>query len=108
MSKDSSRKIALKLVYYLVVAKSSGQDYKYFKPKIVIIIYIYTREITPESLKTWWVKVSRKNKIKNKEEEGGEIPIRGYTLGNPPSPPLEKEDRSLLRYECLIQYQFWE
>ncbi len=88
MSKDSSRKIALKLVYYLVVAKSSGQDYKYFKPKIVIIIYIYTREITPESLKTWWVKVSRKNKIKNKEEEGGEIPIRGVRIRKPIFPTI--------------------
>ena len=49
MSKDPSRKIAMKLVYYLVVAKSSRQDYRYFKPKIVIK-YIYTREITPKSL----------------------------------------------------------
>ena len=48
MSKDPSREIAKKLVYYLVVAKSSGRDYKYFKPKIIIIIY--TREIAPESI----------------------------------------------------------
>ena len=38
-----------KLVYYLMVAKSSGRDYKHFKPKIVIII-IYTRELAPESI----------------------------------------------------------
>ena len=49
MSKDPSREIATKLVYYLVVAKSSGRDYKYFKPKIVNNI-IYTREIAPESV----------------------------------------------------------
>ena len=48
MSKDPSRKIATKLVYYLVVTKSSGRDYKDFKPKIVIINY--TRELAPESL----------------------------------------------------------
>ena len=48
MSKDLSREIATKLVYYLMVAKSSGRDYIYFKPKIVNIIY--TREIAPESL----------------------------------------------------------
>ena len=48
MSKDPSREIATKLVYYLVVAKSSGRDYKHFKPKIVIIIY--TRELAPESI----------------------------------------------------------
>ena len=48
MSKDPSREIAMRIVYYLVVAKSSGRDYKYFKPKIVIINY--TREIAPESL----------------------------------------------------------
>ncbi len=48
MSKDPSREIATKLVYYLVVAKSSGRDYKYFKPKIIIINY--TRELAPESL----------------------------------------------------------
>ncbi len=47
MSKDPSREIVTKLVYYLVVAKSSGWDYKYFKPKIVIIIY--TRELASES-----------------------------------------------------------
>jgi len=49
MSKDPSREIVTKLVYYLVIAKSSGRDYKYFKPKIVIIIY--TKEIAPESLR---------------------------------------------------------
>jgi len=49
MSKDPSREIATKLVYYLMVAKSSGRDYKHFKLKIVIII-IYTREIVPKSL----------------------------------------------------------
>ena len=49
MSKDPSREIVTKLVYYLVIAKSLGWDYKYFKPKIVNII-IYTREIAPESL----------------------------------------------------------
>ena len=48
MSKDLSRKIAIKLVYYLMIAKSSRWDYKYFKPKIVIINY--TRELAPESL----------------------------------------------------------
>ena len=48
MSKDPSREIATKLVYYLVVAKSLGRDYKYFKPKIIIINY--TRELAPESL----------------------------------------------------------
>ena len=48
MSKDPSREIMTKLVYYLVVAKSSGRDYKYFKPKIIIIIY--TREIAPKSI----------------------------------------------------------
>ena len=48
MSKDPRREIATKLVYYLVVAKSSGQDYKYFKPKIVIINY--TRELASESI----------------------------------------------------------
>ncbi len=59
-----------KLVYYLIVAKSSGQDYKYFKPKIVVIIaYLHERDST-RVFKTWWVKVSRKNKIKNREEEG--------------------------------------
>ncbi len=45
MSKDPSRKIATKLVYYLVVAKSSGRDYKYFKPKIVIL-YLHERVST--------------------------------------------------------------
>ena len=50
MSKDPSREIVTKLAYYLVVAKSSGRDYKYFKPKIIIII-IYTREIASESLR---------------------------------------------------------
>ena len=46
MSKDPNREIAIKLVYYLVVAKSSGRDYKYFKPKIVIIIYLHERVST--------------------------------------------------------------
>ncbi len=50
MSKDLSREIATKLVYYLVIAKSSGRDYKHFKPKIVKIIIIYMREIASESL----------------------------------------------------------
>ena len=49
MSKDPNREIVTKLVYYLVVAKSSERDYKYFRPKIAIII-IYTREIASESL----------------------------------------------------------
>ena len=44
MSKDLSREIAIKLVYYLVVAKSSERDYKYFKPKIVIIVYLHERD----------------------------------------------------------------
>ncbi len=45
MSKDPSREIAIELIYYLVVAKSSGQNYKHFKPKIVIIIVvIFTQE----------------------------------------------------------------
>ena len=48
MSKDPNREIAIKLVYYLVVAKSSRRNYKYFKPKIVTIIY--TRELALESL----------------------------------------------------------
>ena len=39
MSKDPSREIAMELVYYLVVVKSSGRDYKYFKPKIVLYIF---------------------------------------------------------------------
>ena len=39
MSKDPSREIVTKLVYYLVVVKSSGQDYKYFKSKIVILYF---------------------------------------------------------------------
>ena len=47
MSKDPSRKIAMKLVYYLVIAKSSGWDYKYFKPKIIsIIVYLHERDST--------------------------------------------------------------
>ena len=46
MSKDPSREIATKLAYYLVVAKSSGRDYKYFKLKIVIIIYLHERVST--------------------------------------------------------------
>ena len=50
MSKDPSRKIATKLIYYIVVVESSRWDYKYFKPKIVNII-IYMREIAPESLR---------------------------------------------------------
>ncbi len=51
MSKDPSKEIAIELVYYLVIAKSSGQNYKHFKSKIIIIIIIfYTREIAPESL----------------------------------------------------------
>ena len=62
MSKDPSREIATKLVYYLVVAKSSGRDYKYFKPKIVITIYLYERDST-RVLRTWWVKVPRKLKL---------------------------------------------
>ena len=72
MSKDPSREIATKLVYYLVVAKSLGWDYKYFKPKIVNII-LYERDST-RVFKTWWVKVLRKIKIKKREEEGGEKP----------------------------------
>jgi len=47
MSKDLSREIAMELVYYLMVIKSLGQDYKYFKPMIVIMYY--TRKIAPES-----------------------------------------------------------
>jgi len=50
MSKDPSRKIVTKLVYYLVIAKSSERDYKYFKLKSVMK-YNYTREIAPESLR---------------------------------------------------------
>ena len=46
MNKDPSREIAMKLVYYLVVVKSSEQDYKHFKPKIVIIIYLHERDST--------------------------------------------------------------
>ena len=63
MSKDPSREIATKLVYYLVVAKSSGRDYKYFKPMIVIIIMYYTREIAPLYLVYGEVKVLKKCKI---------------------------------------------
>ena len=61
MSKDPSREIATKLVYYLVVAKSSGWDYKYFKPKIANIIYLHER-VSTRVLRTWWVKVPRKIK----------------------------------------------
>src|SRR6266498_3916224 len=70
ISKDQSRKIAIKLIYYLMVAKSSGRDYKYFKSKIVIIIYLHER-VSTRVLRTWWVKVPRKNKrskIKRKKE----------------------------------------
>ncbi len=49
MSKNLSREIVIELVYYLVVAKSLGQDYKYFKPKIILFI-IYTRKIASESI----------------------------------------------------------
>ena len=69
MSKDSSREIATKLVYYLVVAKSSRRDYKYFKLKIVT--YLHEKDST-QVLRTWWVKVPRKNKtskIERKKEE---------------------------------------
>ena len=79
MSKDPSREIATKLVYYLVVAKSSGRDYKYFKPKIVVIIYLHER-VSIRVLRVWWVKVLKKNKIKNSEEEGEIIPERGNVL----------------------------
>ena len=48
MSKDPNREIVTELVYYLVVAKSSGQDYKHFKLKITI--FFYTREITSKSI----------------------------------------------------------
>ena len=50
MSKNPSREIAMKLVYYLMIAKSLGWDYKYFKPKIVMS-YNYTREIASEFLR---------------------------------------------------------
>ena len=69
MSKDPSREIVTKLVYYLVVAKSSGRDYKYFKPKIVIIIY--TKELASESLGSggWKSQEILKLKIVRKKEE---------------------------------------
>ena len=68
MSKDPNREIAMKLVYYLVVAKSSGRDYKYFKPTIFIMYY--TREIAPLWIAYGEVKVLKKVKSKNSEEEG--------------------------------------
>ena len=61
MSKDPSREIAMKLVYYLVVAKSLGQDYKYFKPKIVIIIMYYMRELASSWIACGEVKVLKKD-----------------------------------------------
>ena len=59
----------MKLVYYLVIAKSLGRDYKYFKPKIIIII-IYTREIAPESLRPneWKFQERIKSNIERKKE----------------------------------------
>ena len=60
MSKDPSREIVTKLVYYLVVAKSSGWDYKNFKPTIVIY---YTREIAFLCIVYGEVKVLKKIKI---------------------------------------------
>src|SRR6266542_6742733 len=45
MSKDPSREIATKLIYYLMVAKSSERDCKYFKLKLVII-YLYEKVST--------------------------------------------------------------
>ncbi len=82
MSKDPNREIAIKLVYYLVVAKSSRRNYKYFKPKIVIIIYLHER-VSIQVLRTWWVKVLRKIKnLENREEEGEKPQKEGYILGN--------------------------
>ena len=49
MSKNLSKEIAMKLIYYLVVTKSSEWDYKYFKPKIVFFYY-YMREIASKSI----------------------------------------------------------
>src|SRR6266542_1841375 len=70
MSKDPSRKIAMKLVYYLVVAKSSEWDYKHFK--LMIIIMYYKRELTTLCIAYSEVKVLRKVKnSKNSEERGG-------------------------------------
>ncbi len=67
MSKDPSREIAMKLVYYLVVAKSSRRDSKYFKPKIVFY-YLHER-VSIRVLRTWWVKVPKKLKIRKIERK---------------------------------------
>jgi len=96
MSKDPSKEIAIKLVYYLVVAKSSGWDYKHFKLKLVISIIFYTREIAPLWIAYGEVKVLKKVKIQKKivrKEERS--PVRGYELGKPSSPPLKKEDKGM-------------
>src|SRR6266542_250619 len=99
MSKVPNREIVTKLVYYLVVAKSSGRDYKYFKPRIVI--YLHER-VSTRVLRTWWVKVPRKIKIlKNREEEGGETPVRGVCIRKPIFPAIrggghDRSERSII------------
>ena len=91
MSKDPSREIAMKLVYYLVIVKSSGQNYKYFKLKIIIIIiYLHERD-SIRVFKTWCVKVPRKKIIKNREEEGGETPVRRVCIRKPIFPAIRGE-----------------
>ena len=42
---------------------------------------------------------------KNREEERGKTPERGYEVENSSSSPLKKENRSLLGHKCLTQYQ---
>ena len=70
MSKDLNKKIATKLVYYLVVAKSLGQDYKQFKPKIAILYYILYEKDSIRVFRIWWVKVLRNHiKIEKKKKE---------------------------------------
>ncbi len=89
MSKDPSREIATKLVYYLVVAKSSGWDYKYFKPKTDKINYDLHERVSTRVLRIWWVKVPRKLKIlKNREEEGGETPSKRGCIRKPIFPAI--------------------
>src|SRR6266498_611450 len=94
MSKDLSREIVTKLIYYLVVAKSSGRDYKYFKPKIIIIIIIYyTRELAPLWIAYSEVKVLKKVKNLKKVRKEKRSPVRGHELGRLFSLSPEKEDK---------------
>jgi len=88
MSKNLSSEIAIELVYYLVIAKSSEQDYKYFKPKLM---YNLHKRDSIWVDKTWWVKVPRKYKnIKNRKEEEGETPIKGIRIRKPTFFIIEK------------------